>query len=207
MKLLRLDEETLRKALIWIVDNREKLLISAIVLAVVTVALIYYNNNQKRRIAQYQVEFVQGFYGLQFGDTLNAPAILNRVFTNARGNRFGSYAGIMLSTYYYQLGLLDDALRYADASRKLDEVSKHTRSIMLSNIHLDKGNASKAVSLLKGNRFKSLSEFQMYRKARMLMAEGREEEAVKVLRKLVKEGKYFSGLAKADLEFLGHDIR
>ena len=203
---IQLNEETFRELLNKVIEYREKILIGVGILVIALVALVYYNNSQKSKLADYEVQFVQGFYALQFGDTLNAPALLLRVHNGAKGSRVGSYAGLTLGIYYYQKGNVDMARQVLDASRKLDNLSRATREIILGDIAIDKGNVDAGLDRFDyRSGFKSVDEYLMYRKAKILMAQGKMEEAISILRNLKTNGLYFSETAAMELGMVGEN--
>lgn len=202
-----MNEETFKKLLDRVIEYRDRILIGTAVVVVALVALVYYNNTQKSKIADSEVQFVQGFYALQFGDTLNAPALLLRVHNGAKNSRIGSYAGLTVGIYYYQTGKSDMARQVVDASRKLDRLSKATRELLLSDIALDRGNVDAGVKKLDyRSGFKSIDEYLLYRKARVLMAIGRNKEAVRILEDLRENGEYFSRAAAMELGLIGSNV-
>ncbi len=204
---VQLNEETFRKLLDLVIEYRDRILIGTAVVVVALVALVYYSNTQKSKLADSEVQFVQGFYALQFGDTLNAPALLLKVHNDARNSRIGSYAGLTLGIYYYQTGKTDMAHQVVDASRKLDKLSKATRELLLSDISLDRGNTEAGVKKLNyRSGFKSIDEYLMYRKAKVLMAIGKNKEAVKILEDLKENGEYFSRTAAMELGLMGSNV-
>ncbi len=204
---VQLNEETFKKLLDRVIEYRDRILIGTAVVVVALVALVYYNNTQKSKIADSEVQFVQGFYALQFGDTLNAPALLLRVHNGAKNSRIGSYAGLTVGIYYYQTGKSDMARQVVDASRKLDRLSKATRELLLSDIALDRGNVDAGVKKLDyRSGFKSIDEYLLYRKARVLMAIGRNKEAVRILEDLRENGEYFSRAAAMELGLIGSNV-
>ncbi len=204
---VQLNEETFKKLLDRVIEYRDRILIGTAIVVVALVALVYYNNTQKSKLADSEVQFVQGFYALQFGDTLNAPALLLRVHNDVKNSRIGSYAGLTVGIYYYQTGKSDMARQVVDASRKLDRLSKATRELLLSDIALDRGNVDAGVKKLDyRSGFKSIDEYLLYRKARALMAVGRNEEAVRILEDLRENGEYFSRAAAMELGLIGSNV-
>ncbi len=204
---VQLNEETFRKLLDLVIEYRDRILIGTAIVVVALVALVYYNNSQKSKLADREVQFIQGFYALQFGDTLNAPALLLKVHNEARNARVGSYAGLTLGIYYYQTGRTDMARQVVDASRKLDKLSRATREILLGDIALDRGNVDAGVKKLDyRSGFKSVDEYMMYRKAKVLLAIGKNKEAVKILEDLKENGEYFSRTAAMELGLIGSNV-
>ncbi len=203
---IQLNEETFKELLNRVIEYREKILIVTGIVVVALVALVYYSNSQRSKLSDYEVQFVQGFYALQFGDTLNAPALLLRVHNSSKGTRIGSYAGLSLGIFYYQKGNSGSAGQVLDASRKLDKLSRATREVILGDIAIDRGNIKAGLDKFDyKSGFKSVDEYLMYRKAKILMAEGNMDEAISILRELKTSGLYFSETASMELGMVGEN--
>ncbi len=203
---IHLNEETFKELLNKVVEYREKILIGTGIVVVALIALVYYSNSQKGKLSDKEVQFVQGFYALQFGDTLNAPALLLRVHSSAKGTRIGSYAGLTLGIYYYQKGNTETARQVLDASRKLDKLSRAAREVVLGDIAIDRGNFKAGLDKFDyKSGFKSVDEYLKYRKAKILMAQGNMDEAISILRELKTNGLYFSETASMELRMVGEN--
>ena len=94
----------------YLKEKREQIVFILGIAIIVIVVLIYNNLSSKRVNADSQVAFIQGFYGIQFGDTSNAPKILMQVYSTNKSNFIGFWSGLVLADYYYKFEKKDNFL-------------------------------------------------------------------------------------------------
>ncbi len=196
-----------KNVLDWLRVKKDQVIFVVAIIVVAIVILIYNSISNKRSSADSQVSFIQGFYALQFGDTLNAPKLLMDVYSRNKSNFVGFWAGLTLADYYYKLEKKENVISIIKNIRPSDKIGESAKKLLDANLRADMGNVKDAISKLNTKTgFGSIDNYILYRKAKLLMARGELNEAIKILKELSKKEGPFSELAKQELKTLGQKI-
>jgi len=150
--------------------------------------------------ADSQVAFIQGFYGIQFGDTSNAPKILMELYSRNKSNFIGFWSGLVLADYYYKFEKKDNSYTILKTIKPFDEIGKVAYKVLEADIKFSPSNLN-----IKTD-FKSINNYIAYRKAKMLLAKGDKTEAIKLFKEISKGNDIFSEMAKEELRALGEKL-
>jgi len=178
-------------------EKREQIIFIFGIILIVIIVLIYNNASSKRVSADSQVAFIQGFYGIQFGDTSNAPKILMELYSRNKNNFIGFWSGLVLADYYYKLERKDNSYTILKTIKPSDEIGKTAYKLLEADVKLLPSNLN-----IK-TKFKSINNYILYRKAKMFLAKGNKTEAIKLLKEISKSNDAFSEIAKEELKALG----
>ncbi len=181
-------------------EKREQIIFAFGIVLIVIIILIYNNLSSKRVSADSQVAFIQGFYGIQFGDTSNAPKILMELYSRNKSNFIGFWSGLVLADYYYKFEKKDNSYSILKTIKPFDEIGKTAYKILEANLK------SSPSSLNIKTDFKSINNYVAYRKAKMLLAKGDKTEAIRLFKEISKGNDIFSEMAKEELRALGEKL-
>ena len=181
-------------------EKREQVIFVLGIVLIVIIILIYNNASSKRVSADSQVAFIQGFYGIQFGDTANAPKILMELYSKNKNNFVGFWSGLVLADYYYKIEKKDNSYTILKAIKPSDEIGKMAYKVLEADIKSSPSNLN-----IK-TKFKSINNYLTYRKAKMLLAKGNKKEAIKLFKEILKGDDVFSNMAREELRALGEKL-
>lgn len=187
--------------------KKEQLIFIGGIIVVLIIVFLYNAYSQKRTNPDNEVNFVQSFYALQFGDTLNAPKMLNDLYTRNKNNVVGFWSGLTLADYYYKLQKDDNAFSIVKNIKSSDEIGKVALKVLRADLRISKGDIKGGINELNvKTNFSSINDYLKYRKAKILLSIGKEEEAIKLLKELSNGKGVFSELAKEELKKLGQKL-
>jgi len=191
----------------WVKAKKEQILFITGIVIIALIIIIYSSTTSRRANSDSQVSFIQGFYALQFGDTLNAPKVLMEVYSRNKNNFVGFWAGLALADYYYKLQKKENSFSIIKNIKPSDKIGNSALKLLDANIKADMGNIKSAINELNiKTGFNSIDNYILYRKAKMLLAIGNKEQAIKILKTLSEQKGTFSELAKRELKILGQRI-
>ncbi|MEO0144086.1 MAG: hypothetical protein ABIL49_07345 [candidate division WOR-3 bacterium] len=196
------------KNILNLIKARREQIIFVLGIIIVAIIIFLYNSlSSKRANADSQVNFIQGFYAIQFGDTLNAPKILTELYSRNKSNFVGFWAGLTLADYYYKLERKDNTRSILKNIKPSDKIGEIALNVLNANIKADLGNIKGAISdLNKKTGFNSIDNYIAYKKAKLLLISGNKNEAIKILKELSKGEGAFSEIAKQELKALGEKL-
>ncbi len=191
----------------WLRTKKDQIIFVVAIIVIAIVIIVYNLLSNKRSSADSQVSFIQGFYALQFGDTLNAPKLLMDTYSRNKSNFVGFWAGLTLADYYYKLGKKENVSSIIKNIKPSDRIGESAKMLLDANLKADIGNVKGAISELNSKTgFSSIDNYILYRKAKLLIASGKLNEAIKILKELSSKEGLFSNLAKQELKNLGQKI-
>ncbi|MCS7245817.1 MAG: hypothetical protein N2504_06270 [candidate division WOR-3 bacterium] len=187
--------------------KKEQLIFLGGIVIVLIIVLLYNFYSQKKVNPDSEVNFVQSFYALQFGDTLGAPKMLNDLYIRNKNNTLGFWSGLALADYYYKLQKDDNAFSIVRNIKSSDEIGNVALKVLRADLKISKGDIKGAISELNvKTNFNSLNDYVKYRKAKILLSIEKEKEAIELLKELSNRKGIFSELAKEELRKLGQKL-
>ncbi len=190
-----------------IIAKKDQIIFVLAIIIIAIVILLYSSFSSKRVSADSQVNFVQGFYALQFGDTINAPKILMETYSRNKSNFLGFLSVLDLAYYYYNNVKENNSVRIIKSIKNSDKIGQSALALLKFDTKANMGNIKGAISELnKKTGFKSIDNYLAYRKAKLLLISGDKERAIKILKEISKSEGAFSEIAKQELKLLGEKL-